>query len=158
MAHTGETQPLYDSAQDTTLHILRVHELLHDALENLAHRAAVHDETKLLDPEKPLFDEWTPKLKTLEYGSQEYKDALAALKPALDHHYAQYDHHPEHTPDGVAGMSLMALIEMLIDWKAAGERHATGDIWKSLEINRQRFGLSDQLYAILCNTARELGW
>jgi hypothetical protein len=47
---------------------------------------------------------------------------------------------------------------MLVDWKAASERHATGDIWTSIEHNRERFGLSDQLVAILRNTAREMGW
>lgn len=42
------------------------------------------------------------------------------------------------------------------DWKAATERHADGDILKSLEINRVRFGISDQLAQILQNTVDEL--
>jgi hypothetical protein len=47
---------------------------------------------------------------------------------------------------------------MLCDWKAAGERHADGSITKSLEINKKRFGISDQLASILDNTRKELGW
>jgi hypothetical protein len=80
------------------------------------------------------------------------------MKPALDHHYAAYPHHPEHYPNGVNGMSLLDLLEMLCDWKAAGERHANGSIANSLDKNRKRFGISNQLMDILTNTAREMGW
>lgn len=148
----------YDSRPDTEAHIRRVQELLDEVVGNLERRASVHDYTKLREPEKALFDEWTPKLKELTYGSDEYRAALAALKPALDHHYAVWSHHPEHFENGVNGMSLLDVIEMLVDHKAAGERHADGDIWKSMEINRKRFGYSDQLYEILSNTIRELEW
>lgn len=41
---------------------------------------------------------------------------------------------------------------MFIDWKAATERHADGDIIKSIEINKNRFKISDQLIKILLNT------
>jgi hypothetical protein len=148
----------YDSRPDTEAHIRRVQELMDQVVGNLERRASVHDYTKLREPEKSLFDEWTPKLKALTYGSDEYKAALAALKPALDHHYAVWSHHPEHFSNGVNGMSLFDLVEMLMDHKAAGERHTDGDVWKSMEINRKRFGYSDQLYEILCNTVREMEW
>jgi hypothetical protein len=55
-------------------------------------------------------------------------------------------------------MSLLDLLEMLCDWKAASERHADGDIARSLRINRERFGIDGQLAAILENTAVELQW
>lgn len=148
----------YDSRADTTAHIIRVQALMDEVVTRLNERATAHDETKLREPEKPLFDEWTPKLKALTYGSDEYWTALAALKPALDHHYAAYSHHPEHFENGVNGMSLLDLIEMLCDHKAAGERHADGDVWQSMQINRKRFGYEDQLYEILCNTVREMEW
>lgn len=93
------------------------------------------------------------------YGSEKYLASLAELKPALEHHYAHNAHHPQHYPNGTNGMSLFDLVEMLMDWKATGERHAGGaDIVGFLEIGRARFGLSDQLFGILTNTARELGW
>ena len=50
------------------------------------------------------------------------------------------------------------VIEMLIDWKAASERHAEGDIYKSIEINAKRFALGQQTVDILVNTAKEMGW
>jgi hypothetical protein len=58
----------------------------------------------------------------------------------------------------VDGMSLLDVVEMLMDWKAASERHADGDIWTSIDHNEQRFNLSPQLASILRNTAKEMGW
>lgn len=148
----------YDSTADTLAHIKRVNWLLMQLVASLQWRALRHDQSKLEAPEKPLFDEYTPKLRALTYGSDEYKAALKDMGVALQHHYAHNSHHPEHYPDGVAGMSLLDLVEMLADWKAATERHADGDLTKSLTINRERFEISDQLARILENTVREMGW
>jgi len=43
---------------------------------------------------------------------------------------------------------------MLCDWKAASERHVDGNFERSIEINRKRFGMSDELTAIFHNTRR----
>lgn len=148
----------YDSRQDTIQHIERVRWLLDTCITDLHNRKNEHDRSKLEDPEKSIFDRMTPLLKGSTYGSEEYRGFLAEMKPALDHHYANNSHHPEHYENGVDGMSLLDLLEMLCDWKAAGERHADGSLAKSLEINRDRFKVSPQLQSILENTARELGW
>lgn len=148
----------YDSTNDTKAHIERVQELLKVCLENINSRSSCHDLSKFHAPEKPIFDEMTPKLKDSTYGSEEYKGFLASMKPALDNHYAHNSHHPEHYPNGIDGMSLLDLLEMLCDWKAAGERHANGSIARSLDINKGRFKISDQLHSVLENTACELGW
>lgn len=202
-----KTEMTYDSTADTKAHIRRVHDHL-DTVGDLLHaRAVLHDKSKFDSPEKELFDEWTPKLKAMTYGGDEYKAALASLKPALDHHYAVNSHHPEHfrwlcavcsgqfsdaqapisdwgdqqhrfcprcvppggsviweavlvenPASGINGMTLLDLVEMFCDWKAATERHADGNIERSIKINRERFGLSDQLVAILENTRRALKW
>ena len=55
-------------------------------------------------------------------------------------------------------MSLLDILEMLADWKAAGERTANGNLAESLAVNRQKHAIGDQLFAILENTAKELGW
>lgn len=143
---------MYDSKNDTIAHIQRVRMYLYSFIQCIIKRSWNHDNSKLLPPEKELFDIYTPKLKDLTYGSDEYKKCLSELKPALDHHYANNSHHPEHFKDGIAGMDLIDVIEMLADWKAASERHADGNIKKSLEINKERFNISDDLYKILCNT------
>lgn len=148
----------YDSTNDTVNHIFVVRANIGIVMENLKQRAILHDETKLYPPEKPIFDEYTPKLRNSTYGSDEYKQFLEGMGEGLRHHYAHNRHHPEHYANGFDGMSLLDIVEMLCDWKAAAERHADGSLAKSLEINKTRFGLSEQLYGILVNTAKELGW
>lgn len=151
------TEP-YDSTKDTNDHINRVEDLLVQFSLELQHRGRVHDQSKLQSPEKELFDEYTPKLKGCTYGSDEYKEFLAELKVALDHHYAHNSHHPEFYSNGMAGMTIMDIVEMLVDWKAASERHADGDIARSIEINQKRFGYPDMLKQIFLNTAEVAGW
>lgn len=122
-------------------------------------RGQDHDRTKLEAPEKEAFDNLSLNLKDHEYGSDEYKTVIReTLGPALKHHYENNTHHPEHFENGIAGMSLLDLIEMLVDWKAASERMSEGDIYKSIELNIERFEIDDQLAQILRNTAREMGW
>lgn len=148
----------YDSKNDTLKHINRVKDLLKMASLELIRRGDIHDDSKLKSPEKELFDELTPLLAKLTYGSAEYKDSLAKLKPALDHHYQKNSHHPEHYKNGIDDMDLFDVIEMFFDWKAASERHTDGDISKSIDINKNRFNMSDQLYKIFKNTANNLGY
>lgn len=143
-----------DSRIATYEHINEVQHYLSIAIKQLLSRAIVHDQSKLDSPEVEVFDEMTEKLATCTYGSEEYKGYLAKMKPALDHHYAHNSHHPEHFPDGIRGMNLFDLVEMFCDWKAATLRHNDGNLIKSIEHNQKRFGYSDDLKAILLNTAK----
>ena len=45
-------------------------------------------------------------------------------------------------------MSLLDLMEMLADWRAATERNKNGDIKKSIEINTYRFNIYKKLKQI----------
>jgi len=143
----------YDSRPDTLAHIRRVQELLADVQANLLRRAIAHDMSKLESPEVEVFDRETSNLRAMIYGSDEYK---ASLVQGLQHHYANNSHHPEHYPNGIRGMSLLDLIEMLVDWKAATERHADGDLLRSIEQNQERFGYTDELKDIFLRTVEEL--
>lgn len=149
---------MYDSTEDTLKHIETVRGFVLDAVRNLINRAVDHDQSKLLEPEKSMYDEFTPKLRELAYGSDEYRECLKQMGVALKHHYENNSHHPEHYLGGINDMSLFDVVEMLADWKAAGMRHADGDMSKSLEINRGRFGISDQLFRIIRNTVEEMDW
>lgn len=148
----------YDSRADTLIHAHRVGELLMQVITELGWRATHHDRSKTEPPEVHVFDEYTPKLKESTYGSDEYKGFLEAMGEGLAHHYAYNRHHPEHFEDGIYGMTLVDVAEMLADWKAATERHADGSLERSFDIQRDRFDISDQLMAILVNTARYFGW
>jgi hypothetical protein len=148
----------YDSTRDTLKHIDRVQELLFIIKKKLGIRGQMHDRSKLFSPEKEVFDEMTPRLKSLEYGSEEYKASLKAMKQALDHHYANNRHHVEFHSNGIEDMNLIDVVEMLCDWKAASERHETGNIMESIRINTERFGLEPQVVLLLENTIRDLEW
>lgn len=148
----------YDSTADTLRHSQRVGELMMQPIREALDRSTCHDRSKTEPPEVEVFNEFTPKLKHSTYGSDEYKGFLEGMGTGLAHHYANNRHHPEHFADGVNGMTLVDLVEMLADWKAATERHADGDLARSLEIQRDRFGIDPQLLAVLRNTAERFGW
>jgi hypothetical protein len=148
----------YDSTEDTKKHVSAVEHFMNIVLFNLMERVKDHDASKLQEPEKSMYDIFTPKLKGLTYGSDEYKACLRQMGVALEHHYANNTHHPEHYLDGIEGMSLLDLIEMFCDWQAASLRHADGNFTQSIEINALRFGMSNQLHKIFVNTAKELKW
>ena len=142
----------YDSREATRKHIYRVGKLLSICQKKLFNKASVHDQSKLESPEKEIFDIYTPKLKGVTYGSDEYKEYMSEMKVAIDHHNKNNRHHPEHFVNGISGMNLMDLTELICDWKAASERHDDGDVYKSIEINQERFGYSDELKSIFKNT------
>lgn len=171
----------------TLKHIERVRELLGFVIDNLEARADIHDRSKLESPEVEVFDEYTPQLRGLTYGSPEYFDILMQMGPALWHHYQYNRHHPEHygtfecencgeswpiyepsltcrncngsdikLVPNIGGMDLLDVIEMFVDWTAASERHANGDIRKSCEQNQKRYNYDNVLKQIFLNTAMTL--
>ena len=146
----------YDSRLDTHQHINIVRRYLKRVAFRLLNRAEVHDASKLDEPELSVFDEFTPKLRDSTYGSDEYKEFLARMGEGLQHHYAANDHHPEHFENGIADMGLLELTEMLCDWLAATQRHADGDIRRSIEQNSVRFGYGEEIKRLLLNTLPDL--
>lgn len=151
----------YDSTVDTKSHIARVYGYIDAAVAQLQLRARIHDKSKLDGIEKQAYDEAGPRrLAKSTYGSQEYKDNFkqGLMPDAITHHYAHNSHHPEHYKFGIAEMSLLDLLEMLADWKAASERHEDGSFAKSLPLNKERFNICAHLYSIIVATAKELGY
>lgn len=148
----GKRNQVFRTIKETQEHIDVVGQLIARFIMLLDARAFTHDSSKMEPPELDIFVEYTPKLATTTYGSEEYKRYLKEMKPALDHHYKANLHHPEHFKNGVDSMSLIDLIEMFCDWIAASKRHKDGDPLKSIEINGNRFSLSGQLILILKNS------
>ena len=143
-----------DQRFKTMRHIETVRNVLNEVIRALLNRSEQHDQSKLQDPERQMFDEWTEKLRGVTYGSPEYKAMTAEMrKTALQHHYDNNRHHPEHHPNGYKDMNLIDIVEMFCDWYAAGKRHNDGDIYKSINIQKQKLGFSDDLEVILKNTA-----
>ena len=137
----------------TLRHMETVRNYLNAVICELLLRGEQHDQSKLEPPEVEAYDRITDGLLGLTYGSEAYRAVLKAVAPAISHHYACYRHHPEHFQDGYREMTLVDLLEMLCDWKAATLRHADGDIYRSIEINQQRFGFCGEIARMLHNTA-----
>lgn len=141
---------------ETQKHIENVRKFIKIVTDKLTQRGIDHDRLKCESPELEIFTEFTPKLAKSTYGSDEYNSFLKEMNVALQHHYANYRHHPEHFDKGVNDMNLIDLVEMICDWKAATLRHNDGNLLKSVEINAKRFGMDDQLKQIFINTAKVL--
>jgi len=140
---------------ETRKHIIEVQKNLGKIAKNVMDRQALHDASKLVSPEAEIFAKYTERLSNMVYASDEYKQCLAEMNLHLNH-YETNPHHPEHYKDGIKGMSLVDIIEMLCDWTAATKRYKNGDILKSIEINQERFGYTDELKQILINTLKEI--
>lgn len=139
---------------ETYKHIENVRKYLRFFTDKLTTRGVEHDKLKLKSPEVEIFAEYTPKLANATYDSDEYNEFLKEMDIALQHHYANYRHHPEHFTKGINDMNLIDIVEMLCDWKASSMRQHDGNLLKSIETNAQRFGVSGQLKQIFINTAK----
>lgn len=137
-------------------HVLRVQSHMATMLHMLVDRMAVHDQSKYRDAEIDLIT-GKPKLNNTPYGTDEYKQVLDSVKLAVSEHYRCNRHHPEFHANGMIDMNLFDLLEMLADWKAAGEQN-NGSIEDSLRINTDRYEIPSALAVVLWNTVLALGW
>lgn len=144
--------------QETLKHIQRVSILMQQIIDKLFIHGLTHDKSKLYDPELSIFTQYTPELQNTVYGSKEYFECMDKMKPALDHHYKENMHHPNHWKNGIKEMNLITMLEMLADWKAASERMKDGNLRNSIEKNQARFCYSDETKDFLFNTATYLNW
>lgn len=142
----------YDSRPDTYEHIEAVRGLMLNCAVRLMRRAHEHDASKLVEPELSMFNEFRQKLDEAEHDSPEYRQHLVEMGDALQHHYRANRHHPEYFTEGVAGMNLLDLLEMLCDWIAAAGRKGDSPAAYILSGGRERFGYGDEIQRLLLNT------
>ena len=153
---SAEVMTVAECQVETQKHIEAVRRYIRFMIDKIDMRGVKHDASKLESPEVEIFAEYTPKLNNTTFGSDEYYQNLAEMKPALDHHYVSNRHHPEHFVNGINDMTLVDILEMFCDWKASTLRHNDGNLLKSIETNAERFNMDGQLRQILINTARML--
>jgi hypothetical protein len=146
----------YDCTNDVLEHKRKVEYWMGRFWHSLKNRAPIHDNSKLNDPEeKAMFDHWTPELREATFGSDQYKVALDGMGEGVKRHYRANRHHPEHYENGVNGMTLVDVVEMVADWMAAAQAKNTH---VDLAHAAQRFNLSPQLVDIIANQLREEDW
>lgn len=143
--------------EKSMLHIAMVRNYLMQSVQNLQQRLLHHDDSKLVEPERSAYEGLDEAIEGIPFGSDEYRRTIKAhLGSALKHHYEHNSHHPEHYPNGIAGMTLFDLIEMLCDLRAACDEK--GKLAIDLEVNKRIHNISDDVYQILTNTIQEMGW
>lgn len=138
----------------TNAHIERVNDLANRFAKILSAQAKYHDITKFEDPELSIYSEISPKLATVEYMSDEYKKLIEEMGEAIRHHYKNNPHHPEYYSNGIDGMDLFDIIEMLIDWISSTESNGQDAVDTAIDANIKRFNISPQLANILTNTIK----
>lgn len=136
----------------TAITMLRHSDLVSRYLRQLAAelelRAATHDMSKFSHDEFDGFVRINRIARECEYGSPEYKQSIAK-ENAVALHYSRNRHHPEYHEGGTEDMSLIDIIEMVADWKAASITYRQTALEKSLELQEERFGLEPRhLYLI----------
>lgn len=142
-------------AQSVKEHREKVGLIITKLLDELLERIIDHDKSKEESPEKELFDKYRGKLEDVTYDSDEYHEMMDELEPAIQHHYKENRHHPQHFENGLNDMNLVDIVELFADWLASTTKHKDGDIEDSVEKNKDRFDLTEPLASILLNTAED---
>lgn len=124
-------------------------------IEQLRERAEKHDDSKLKEPEVSLLIQMDRE-PNYEYGTPEYFDKMERYKGFFEHHYKNNTHHPDHFDSdiakGIEGMDLVDLCEYLVDIISYNENLKVATAIDTLNKQKERFGLDEQLTQILKNT------
>jgi hypothetical protein len=125
-------------------------------VSDLQERAMVHDDSKFGADEFPIYASMMDEFAANPFGTTGYFRAKDAIKDATARHFKANRHHPEHFENGVDGMTLVDILEMLADWKAATLNHPEkpGCMIRSLDYGVKKYHISPQLATILLNTIR----
>jgi len=121
----------------------------------LTYRSAVHDNSKFSPDEFDVHSDNVNHFNKYLFDTKEEKELKERLMPAGILHRKRNRHHPEHFEDGIDGMNLIDILEMLCDWKSASTRVSGDSLRKGLPILKNKYNISPQLLKILENTARD---
>lgn len=138
-------------------HITLVQKFLVSLAKQLEKRAIEHDVSKFNEDEFFGFVQINRVAREHKYGSDEYRASLNAVEPnPIKLHYSRNSHHPEYHKNGVSDMSLIDIIEMVIDWKAASLTYGQSSLEESLEVSIKRFRLNPEQVYLVRLIVREL--
>lgn len=138
----------------TKEHINKVRDSMDTFSKIIKMRGLKHDLSKITsDIEYDNYRKVIMTLKLEKTGSPEYNKARESIKPAVDHHYENNEHHPEHFKDGISGMTLVDLLEMMSDWQAVNDEKPGRDIKPWIRSCKDKYKMSDDLFNVFMNTA-----
>jgi hypothetical protein len=136
----------------TYAHILEVGRLMSVLTAEMSARALTHDKSKMLVEDARIYARMAKEMSGLPYGTPAYKAVFEKYRLFIRNHHISNRHHPEYFSDGIRGMNLVDLSEMLCDWIASRSKNRGGSILRSIDVGQKRFGFSDELRAVLLNT------
>lgn len=139
---------------DLHKHKLILQAVLYNLANQLKERADNHDNSKLDPKEKEVFES-IDNIKREDFDSYEeyYNCTKPLIQKALDHHYANNKHHPEHFEHGIEDMNLLDVLEMVVDWDTSASCRGTK---LDPEYSFKRFKIEPQLQKIILNTLKIL--
>ena len=114
--------------------------------------------SKLQQLEFDAFVSTREKFKKANYGSPEYQECIELIKPAVEHHHKNNRHHTSFHEHGINDMTLIDVIEMLADWRAAARRSPDKKLIDTLEYAKKKYKIDEQLFKVIQNTLIQLKW
>lgn len=145
-----------DYKSDVMEHKTRVSIMMSKISRDLVRRGNLHDNSKLKSPEMEIYEAHIDELSNAKFGTDEYTRAMDNIRPALNHHYENNDHHPEHFKDGIFDMNLIQIIEALCDIKAVQDKKG-GNIIDTLPTWMEQKNIPENYYMVLKNTLEYMG-
>ena len=115
-------------------------------------RALTHDNSKSSDEEYKYY-KMANSVNRNDFKT--YEEYMDYIKPTLDkglkHHYENNRHHPEFFDNGIDDMTLIDIMEMIVDWCISIKQNGK-DLYKEIQYNFDKYNVSEQLKKIIINT------
>ena len=125
-----------------TRHIMTVQSRMRAIARRILNRADSHDLSKFAPDELGGMIEIDAIAEESGLNSPQYMEAIKG--PAIGLHRSRHSHHPEFHSDGIKDMSLLDLIEMVCDWKAANQVRGHPEGRQSVNMMIRRLELKDE--------------
>jgi hypothetical protein len=142
----------FDSRIDTSDHIRKVAVLLHVVAKELMDRADGHDASKLIEPEVSGFNQSQKDWRVSPMALMSIGQGLRLISRSLSITTKGIVTILSSMLMGWHDMTLVDLIEMIVDWEASARRNPRGRAIDVIDMQQKRFNLDDQLTAVIKNT------
>lgn len=132
--------------------------ILCNTILNISKRIIEHDNSKLCSKsEYDIYKNTVYKFQNLDFGTEEYNKVKEEVGKGFEIHYMNNMHHIEHFTNGIYGMNLYNILEMILDWCSSavsrGFKFKLSSIYRRIESDNFSKGLcdiiKDNIYLIL---------
>ena len=132
-----------------------VQDKLSTVARELISRGRTHDNSALGSPEIEVYHRFFLEYQKYKIGDPRKDEVFTQMAEAIGHHFQYNDHHPEHFENGINDMDLIRLMQFTADIMSWSEQEQI-DIFEILPMIRDKCGMTDQVYNLICNTITEI--